>query len=247
MAEPLLSQRLACTPARLREIASPLLQEELLVRAQDRPLHLVATGPLDELVAGLVRVVSAYHGEHPLRPAMPKEAARAAVAEHVPPPVFEAAVERGEAADELRVEPEGLARPDHRVRLEPRQELFRERLLGRLENGGMAPPTPEQALGEVADEMGEGDRPEDDEAREILHLLLRRGELVRIRDDYLVHGEALDKLVDALRNRFPRGAQLSVADFKEWAGLTRKHAIPLLEHLDAARVTRRVGDLRERL
>jgi len=29
--------------------------------------------------------------------------------------------------------------------------------------------------------------------------------------------------------------------------LTRKHSIPLLEHLDGTRVTRRVGDERERV
>jgi hypothetical protein len=38
---------------------------------------------------------------------------------------------------------------------------------------------------------------------------------------------------------------IDVAAFKALAGVTRKHAIPLLEHLDERRVTRRVGNLRE--
>jgi selenocysteine-specific elongation factor len=36
-----------------------------------------------------------------------------------------------------------------------------------------------------------------------------------------------------------------VAGFKNLAGVTRKHAIPLLEHLDGRRITRRVGNNRE--
>jgi selenocysteine-specific elongation factor len=38
---------------------------------------------------------------------------------------------------------------------------------------------------------------------------------------------------------------VDVGDFKEMFGLTRKLAIPMLEHLDASKVTRRVGDRRE--
>ena len=40
-------------------------------------------------------------------------------------------------------------------------------------------------------------------------------------------------------------ASLDVGEFKEMFGLTRRLAIPLLEHLDASKVTRRVGDRRE--
>jgi selenocysteine-specific elongation factor len=38
---------------------------------------------------------------------------------------------------------------------------------------------------------------------------------------------------------------MDVAKFKELTGVSRKYAIPLLEHLDRERVTRRVGDARE--
>ena len=38
--------------------------------------------------------------------------------------------------------------------------------------------------------------------------------------------------------------RVDVATFKQRYGLTRKHAIPLLEYLDRERVTRRVGESR---
>jgi hypothetical protein len=38
---------------------------------------------------------------------------------------------------------------------------------------------------------------------------------------------------------------MDVAAFKDLAGVTRKNAIPLLEQLDAERVTRRLGSVRE--
>jgi selenocysteine-specific elongation factor len=41
-----------------------------------------------------------------------------------------------------------------------------------------------------------------------------------------------------------QGERLSVAQFKDLAGISRKYAIPLLEYLDRERVTRREGDQR---
>jgi len=41
-----------------------------------------------------------------------------------------------------------------------------------------------------------------------------------------------------------RPARFSVADFKQWTGVSRKYAIPLLEYLDRNRVTRREGNQR---
>ena len=40
------------------------------------------------------------------------------------------------------------------------------------------------------------------------------------------------------------GDGFSVADFRDALGITRKHAIPLLEWMDAEGITRRDGDLR---
>jgi selenocysteine-specific elongation factor len=65
--------------------------------------------------------------------------------------------------------------------------------------------------------------------------------LARVGERGLVTRASLDALVLALRERFARGARLEVGALKELTGLTRKHAIPLLEYLDRERVTRRAG------
>ena len=70
----------------------------------------------------------------------------------------------------------------------------------------------------------------------LITLLLRSGRLVRLgSDNLMVHAEALSKLTKELSNY--KGETFDVGRFKELTGLTRKHAIPLLEYLDRARVT----------
>jgi selenocysteine-specific elongation factor len=81
------------------------------------------------------------------------------------------------------------------------------------------------------------------EMRRIITLLLREKVLVRMGDDdTFIHCGALKDLVVRLAGQ--RGKTLDVATFKVFTGLTRKHAIPLLELLDRERVTRKQGDMR---
>jgi selenocysteine-specific elongation factor len=79
-------------------------------------------------------------------------------------------------------------------------------------------------------------------ARSLLQILLRSRKLVKIGDDLVFHYTALATLKQLLAPR--QGARFSVPQFKDWTGISRKYAIPLLEYLDRERVTRREGDTR---
>ncbi|MEE9162147.1 MAG: SelB C-terminal domain-containing protein [Candidatus Neomarinimicrobiota bacterium] len=83
---------------------------------------------------------------------------------------------------------------------------------------------------------------------ESLHTLLamaeEQGQLVRVNRRILLHTEARDRLVDAVRRHFRQSPELTVADLKKLTGTTRKYAVPLLEYLDQQGHTVRVGDKR---
>ncbi len=72
-------------------------------------------------------------------------------------------------------------------------------------------------------------------------MLLADHVLDRVGEGPLVHREHLERLKAEVRARWPGGARLDVAGFKEMTGLSRKFVIPLLEYLDRERVTRRAG------
>ncbi len=96
----------------------------------------------------------------------------------------------------------------------------------------------------IVSEAAERIRMTAQELRAVLTALLRSGTLVRMGSDaLLVHVEALNKLTAELRAKH-QGRSFDVAWFKGYTGLTRKHAIPLLEYLDGTRVTRNVGGTR---
>jgi len=103
------------------------------------------------------------------------------------------------------------------------------------ESAGLAAPTvPELAL---------RFRLSEPEIRRLVTLLQRQKTILRMgSDDLFMHVRALDRLIAQMGPL--RGTVLDVAGFKQLTGLSRKFAIPLLEYLDHARVTRKQGDRR---
>ena len=165
---------------------------------------------------------------------------RRSLAERLPrlgPEVLDAAVAGLVAAGRARAEGGriGLVRAaQERARADAEAELAR-RLGEQLRAGGLAPPDLAAAA------AGR-------EARRALERLVRQGVAVRTLDrvqkrEVLFHADA----VEAARRRLapllkPPGLLASEAG--RALGVSRKYTIPLLEHLDAVRFTRRVGDRR---
>jgi selenocysteine-specific elongation factor len=98
--------------------------------------------------------------------------------------------------------------------------------LAALAAGGMSPPAPNGV-----------DRAE-------LRELVRRG-LVVERDGQWFHADAVTAAAElAARLLAERPEGFTVSEFRDAAGVTRKHALPLVSELDARGVTRRRGDVR---
>ncbi|HEX8184132.1 MAG TPA: SelB C-terminal domain-containing protein, partial [Blastocatellia bacterium] len=82
-------------------------------------------------------------------------------------------------------------------------------------------------------------------ARKLYTLLAAEHRIVRV-GDLVFHADSIEDLKSRVRAQKSVNPRMDVAIFKEiTGGLTRKHAIPLLEFLDRERITRRVGNERE--
>ncbi len=79
----------------------------------------------------------------------------------------------------------------------------------------------------------------------LVRYLIDRQRLVRIGGKWVLHRQVVDEVVRSLRSWGVDA--FDVGQFKERFSLTRKLAIPLLEWLDSARVTRREGERRRLL
>jgi selenocysteine-specific elongation factor len=187
-----------------------------------------------------VKEVEAYHRSEPLSRGLARETLRERLFAHAAPEVFRAAMKAAEGEGSLVSERELVRAGGHSLELSPEDAALRERLEQIYRDAALEAPALEDALSRA----GGGGR---EHARKILQLLIDAGTLVRVRDDLLFHRDALERLVAALRSYAEsHGPErlIDVAAFKELSGVSRKYAIPLLEHFDRTRVTRRAGDRR---
>jgi len=188
----------------------------------------------DAAKARLAETVREFHRANPLAPGMAKEELRARALPGSPVFLLDALLGAGRAADSPRIEG-GLARmPDHRVALKDEETQARDAIERAFEQAGLAAPDVGEILAKSGVEAGRG--------RALLAMLLREGKLVRIGADRVFHHAAIRSLRDMLAARKP--ARFTVGEFKQWTGVSRKYAIPLLEYLDRERITRREGDAR---
>jgi selenocysteine-specific elongation factor len=76
----------------------------------------------------------------------------------------------------------------------------------------------------------------------VVGFLVKQGTLVRLAEGVYLHREALARARERMTSR--KGETIDVGQFKDFFGLSRKIAIPLLEWFDRQGVTKRVGDSR---
>ena len=175
----------------------------------------------------IVRTVREFHQRTPLLPGIARQELRGGA------PVF---VLDALLADlqETVAEGELVRSRGHRLVLTEDEEQARGKIERAFEGAGLAVPAMALVLA--------GSGVEAARARSLLQILLREGRLLRISDELVFHHTAIARLRQLLGGH--KGERFRVPQFKEWTGVSRKYAIPLLEFLDRERITRREGDER---
>jgi selenocysteine-specific elongation factor len=79
---------------------------------------------------------------------------------------------------------------------------------------------------------------------EILAALIEQGQLVKLGDGVLFLRETYDEALTKLTSYLQVHGKMTAAEARDLLGATRKYILPLLEHMDALRITRRIGDER---
>jgi len=135
----------------------------------------------------------------------------------------------------LTVSGDQINAPGREAILSKDESALSKTILEMFERGGLTPPAPE--------DLRVATRAKPQVLGGVVNFHLQRGDLTKLPGDLVIAASAVDRV---RRELTTAGIDsFSVADFKERFNLTRKWAIPLLEHLDSIGVTRRVGNIRQ--
>lgn len=171
--------------------------------------------------------VRAFHAAEPLRVGMPREQLRSKLGLKVP--VLNALLE---GLGQVVTENDLLRFADHRIQFNPTQLEAIDRLNQVMAANPYTPPS----FTEAAQIVGE----------EVLRALIDLGEIVQVQPDVILTQRVYDEMLNAVFQMIDEQGQVTAANLRDRFGTTRKYAIGLLEYLDSAGITRRVGDGRVR-
>ena len=79
---------------------------------------------------------------------------------------------------------------------------------------------------------------------DLMHILIDNNKIQSLDNDFYLDKDYFDSLTKKIRAYFSKNKEMTVADFKELTGLSRKTAIPFLEYLDKNRFTNRKENIR---
>jgi selenocysteine-specific elongation factor len=178
--------------------------------------------------AAVIDAVRGFHSQSQLAEGISRAELRSRVLPDAPPFIIEAILA---ASDQLTADGEFVRLRGREVTLKDDERLAREVMARIFEQAGLATPPLKEALRQSGVEPAR--------ARALFSMLLRERKLIRVGEDLVFHHSAIDGLRAVLAAR--KGERLSVPQFKDLTGVSRKYAIPLLEFLDRERVTRRDG------
>ncbi|MGE5178458.1 MAG: selenocysteine-specific translation elongation factor [Bacteroidota bacterium] len=221
--------RLGVSP---EEVAAAAV-EAGLVRLKDG--RALAHGAWEAARAAIEGGVRRYAEVHPLRAGVPKGELKSLLSRDLDGPVFDEALAAllgrgGVAAQGDRLLPPGTA-----PALAPAEQDVVERIEGRLAAQGFQPPD----LSEILKGMPREGRP-----LELVRYMVESGRAVRITSEMLYTRAQWEEIERRVSRHFRTSPRLSMADFKGYFQVSRKYAVPLLEHLDRLGITRREGDER---
>jgi selenocysteine-specific elongation factor len=234
ISEETLATRSGVSTAEIREAVAEPIAAGRVSALRHSPEHYVSTAALDRLAERARIEVAAYVDSEAGALGIPRRTLLARLLPEADAPWAEA-VEGALAARGAFVVAGDEARPPGRDDLVGGERELSERIAAVFQAGGLAPPSPV--------EVAEAVRHRPKVVEGLIGYLVKRGTLVRLPGGWIIARSAVDAVVARLRSSGRRS--FAVGEFKEMFGLTRRLAIPLLEHLDAEKVTRRVGDTRE--
>jgi selenocysteine-specific elongation factor len=189
------------------------------------------------LKAALIAALREFHSARPLEPGKDMEELREQLRPGATTRMFRAFVENLDTERAVTREGSVLRLPDHRVSLRPQEQQAAEQIRHLLARRPLAPPD----LRHISQEIGI------DDARltQVLRVLERQQLVVRVSADLYLLRESIDEVARTLRNELTEGDEITPAMFRDRFNTTRKYAIPLLEYLDMAGVTVRIGSRRQ--
>ena len=201
------------------------------------PGRYLAGTAFDRLWDSCRGLLEQYHRQNPLHAGMKVAELRQKLMKGADQAVSDALLEALTREGKIRAVADRYALADFAVRLTKKQTAIRDRILQTYRRAGLETPGLDEiyAMFEAKEQV---------DCKQVVESLVSGGGLVMLTPQICVHREVYEDVSRRTAEHFAENAELTLAQFRDMLGTSRKYALAVLEYYDKNKILKKEGDVR---
>jgi len=199
----------------------------------DRAVHIEYLEAAGMRCQDLLRV---YHKENPLHEGMRRDELRQRLLPNADPMLSDRVIDELTKRNVVKAADGRVALTDFSAVMDEQQRRLSDALVKALLDGGFSPPS--------YDEMALLYPQSKKELKQTFDALVKEGTIAMLTPQICIHRSFYDRAFDAFKALVAQKPDVTLAEFRDSLGTSRKYALALLEHFDLKKLTKKTGDTR---
>ena len=204
---------------------------------QPLPGRYLAASVFDAIWDSCRGLLEQYHRQNPLHAGMKVAELRQKLLKNTDQAVADAILAALAREGKIKAVADRYALADFAVHLTKRQSAIREKLLQTYRKAGLEVP----GLDEVIASFPPA---EQGDCRQVVESLVSGGGLVMLTPQLCLHSQVYAQVGDKTRDFMAEHQELTLAEFRDLLGTSRKYALAVLEYYDKNKILKKDGDVR---
>ncbi len=231
----MLSQRVNISKQQVLPVLQELEKEETIkITSQGILLH---TSYLIEAQNMCLELLQDYHEKNQMSQGMQKEEFKSKLQHKMRTDsrkIIELVLYEAEQKGLIALNQNIIAASDFKVKLSPEMQTLKDDILKQYRKEKYEMPTIDEILADKKDKTN---------ARHIIEAM-DGNELVRLNYQYYIDKSALQDARNEMEQYIAKNGHITLAEFRDLLGTSRKYAVTILEYFDEKKITRKVDDIR---
>lgn len=204
---------------------------------QPLPGRYLAASVFDAIWDSCRGLLEQYHRQNPLHAGMKVAELRQKLLKNTDQAVADAILAALAREGKIKAVADRYALADFTVHLTKRQSAIREKLLQTYREAGLEVP----GLDEVVASFPPAER---GECKQVVESLVSGGDLVMLTPQLCLHSQVYAQVCGKTRDFMAEHQELTLAEFRDLLGTSRKYALAVLEYFDKNKILKKDGDVR---
>ena len=230
-----LSGRVPQTISKIRTLIKELQdKKEILIIDLDSGLS-VEKNEFEKFKKDLENEIKNFHKKNPLKSSAPKEEIRSRLGK-INEKIFSIGLKDLKKIGIIDEDQTTVKISSHTIVLDTEQEILCQKIETIFLNAKFKPPSFKSIISDQ--------QLTEKKLTEIIQILVSEKKLIILKGDLVFHSKSIDNARSELESFILQKKEITASEFRDLLGISRKFAIPILEHFDIMKITVRVGDKR---